>query len=128
MLPAMSGWSTTEVAEFAARQARLKAESAAARRRFSEQARAEAEAFAARLVREFGATRVVLFGSVARGEARPGSDIDLAVAGIAPARFFDAAAAAFADVRCATVDLAPLDALHPHIRARVDTEGVVLVG
>ena len=76
---------------------------------------------------EFGAEEERVTGA-ARGEARPASDIDLAVAGIAPARFFDAAAAAFADVRCATVDLAPLDALHPHIRARVDAEGVVLVG
>jgi predicted nucleotidyltransferase len=124
----MAAWSSSELAEFAARQARLRAEGAAARRAFSATARAEAEVFAQRLAREFGASRVVLFGSVARGEAAPGSDVDLAAVGIPPARFFDAAAAAMDDVRCATVDLAPLDALHPHIRECVEREGVVLVG
>lgn len=37
---------------------------------------------AAAILREEGATEVYIFGSFARGEARPGSDIDLAVTGL----------------------------------------------
>jgi len=47
------------------------------------------------LVREFGASRVYLFGSLAReGRFHERSDVDLAVEGIAPERFFKAWAAA----------------------------------
>jgi broad specificity phosphatase PhoE len=56
----MAAWSSTELAEFAARQARLRAEGTALRRAFSATARAQAERFAQRLVREFGASRVIL--------------------------------------------------------------------
>ena len=52
-------------------------------------ARAEAEQVAWQLVREHGAKRVLLFGSIARGwPLRPESDIDLAVEGMPADRFF----------------------------------------
>ena len=42
------------------------------------------------ILREYGAKRVVLFGSTARGDERPGSDVDLACEGLPPGRFFEA--------------------------------------
>ncbi len=45
---------------------------------------------AARILKEEGATEVYLFGSAAAGEMRPGSDIDLAVRGIPPERYYRA--------------------------------------
>jgi len=43
---------------------------------------------AAQILKEAGATEVYLFGSVATGKIREGSDIDLAVRGLPPERFF----------------------------------------
>jgi predicted nucleotidyltransferase len=60
------------------------------------------------LVREFGASRVYLFGSLAReGRFHERSDMDLAVEGIAPERFFKAwaAAGAHSNVPVELVDL-----------------------
>lgn len=51
---------------------------------------AEAITEAARILRAQGAREVYLFGSVAAGRARDGSDVDLAVAGLPPERFFRA--------------------------------------
>jgi predicted nucleotidyltransferase len=47
---------------------------------------------AAAILREEGATEVYVFGSWARGTARPDSDLDLAVSGLPPERYFKAAA------------------------------------
>jgi predicted nucleotidyltransferase len=68
-------------------------------RRFAEQASEEARCardiratvplVADVLVREFGVRRVVLFGSVARGAARPDSDIDIALEGLNPSNSTD---------------------------------------
>ncbi len=49
-----------------------------------------AKKFAEELVKRFGAKRVVLFGSLARGDFSSWSDIDLAVWGIPAAKFFKA--------------------------------------
>lgn len=43
---------------------------------------------AACLRERYGATRIILFGSLAQGRFHEDSDIDLAVAGIEPGRFF----------------------------------------
>jgi hypothetical protein len=73
-------------------------------RRFAEQASEEARCardiratvplVADVLVREVGVRRVVLFGSVARGAARPDSDIDIALEGLPPGQTFHAMARA----------------------------------
>lgn len=60
----------------------------------------QADAFSARLLAEvtaksapvllrFGAARALVFGSVAEGRAKPGSDIDLLVLGTAPTEYWD---------------------------------------
>lgn len=42
----------------------------------------------AALLRDAGAREVYVFGSVAAGKAREGSDVDLAVTGLPPGNFF----------------------------------------
>jgi len=42
---------------------------------------------AVKILKQFGATEVYLFGSRATGKASPGSDIDLAEKGIPPEKF-----------------------------------------
>ena len=66
--------------------------------------------------------RIILFGSLARGNFAPGSDIDLAVEGLPPGDYFTALAAA----NCLTrfwVDLKPLEELQPRFRERVLATG-----
>lgn len=88
---------------------------------------ADAQRIAALLAREFGATEVVLFGSLAReGDFRLDSDIDLAAGGIAPERFFAASSAAAAQTQF-ELELVPLEDVAPALRARIDIEGVWLL-
>lgn len=108
----------------AAWKRRLAAEEAADERR-REEAWDVARRAARLLVEEFGVGRVVVFGSLASGRFRSGSDIDLAVEGLRPERFFRA------DARLAwelpvPIDLKPLADLPPSLRQRVEEEGVEL--
>ncbi len=73
--------------------------------------------------------RIILFGSRARGDARPGSDVDLAVEGehLAP----ETLAAMQTRIEESTipylVDLVPLDEnLDPRLRERIEREGRIL--
>ena len=91
-------------------------------RRLAQQARADAERVATMLRQEFGVTRVVLFGSLVKGRFGAHSDIDLAVAGLAPARFFRALAQA-GTLSEFPVDLKPLEELSPHFLSRVLATG-----
>ena len=88
-------------------------------------ARADLQQIVACLVREFGATQIILFGSLARGRFTEGSDIDLAVEGIPPSEYF-AALAAVNDLTSLWVDLKPLEALIPHFRRRVLETGELI--
>ena len=63
---------------------------------------------ATRILKEAGATEVYVFGSAGSGTRRADSDIDLAVAGLPPERFFRAMAAAADAVSC-ELDLVDLD-------------------
>ncbi len=92
-------------------------------RRLAEEAWSAARAIAAALRRDFGATRVLVFGSLVRGQFLPDSDIDLAVEGVAPADFFPALAQAGKLTRF-PVDLKPLEDLESHFKARVLETGV----
>ncbi len=70
---------------------------------------------AARVLREQGAREVYLFGSAAEGRLRDGSDIDLAVTGLPPERFFEAMGLA-ADVLDRPLSLVDLDEDTPFTR------------
>jgi predicted nucleotidyltransferase len=94
----------------------------------AKQARAAAERIARLLVRRYGARRVTLCGSLARGDFRRGSDIDLAVEGIPEDRFFAASAAAAREGDGFEVDLVPVEAATPGYRESLSREGTVLHG
>ncbi|MGY4706933.1 nucleotidyltransferase family protein [Candidatus Bipolaricaulota sp. J31] len=78
-----------------------------------------------RILKECGARRVFLFGSVARGEERPGSDVDLACEGLHPERFFEALGKL---LLCTgrDIDLVDLDEAKGPLRERIEKEGVLL--
>ncbi|MFQ3631065.1 nucleotidyltransferase family protein [Roseiflexus sp.] len=63
-------------------------------RRLAHRARCDSEHIAVMLRETFGATRVILFGSLATERFSARSDIDLAVEGLAPADYFPALAEA----------------------------------
>jgi predicted nucleotidyltransferase len=66
----------------------------------------------AALLRDAGAREVYVFGSVAAGKAREGSDVDLAVTGLPPESFF-ATMARLEDLFDRCVDLVDLDDTTP---------------
>ena len=103
--------------------ARGRAESA-----FSDQLLAALPAMVDCLRLQFGATRVVLFGSLARGEATLGSDVDLLVDGLAPTDLVAAAVALERRARPAHVDLVPAQSARPEVLDRALREGKVLLG
>jgi predicted nucleotidyltransferase len=70
---------------------------------------------AADTLKSFGATDVYLFGSLSKGTFRDDSDIDLAVSGIPPDKFFEAMGRA-EDVLNREIDLIDLDENTPFIR------------
>ena len=106
----MAGYLANWRRRMAAQQAQLT--------RLAEQARNDASQIAAMLRSRFGVTRVILFGSLRRGNFVSGSDIDLAVAGLARRDFFAAVAEANA-LAHTWVDIKPLEDLEPHFRQRV---------
>ncbi len=114
--------SALPVAPYVAYWRRRQAEERDRSRRLSRQARMDAARIAAMLRRDFGVTRVVLFGSLAQDRFLPDSDIDLAVAGLPASAFFSALAAASTLSRF-PVDLKPLEDLDPHFRSRVLATG-----
>jgi predicted nucleotidyltransferase len=67
------------------------------------------------LLRRMGASEVFVFGSLARNELRPDSDIDIAVSGLPPKVYFSAVSKV-SDVLGRPVDLLDLDEQTPLVR------------
>ncbi len=76
----------------------------------------------------FGVRRILLFGSFARGDARPGSDLDLLVDDLPTDRLIEATSALERLLQEVDVDLVPLRLADPAIRARAESEGILLHG
>ncbi len=83
---------------------------------------------AARLLRErFAATRVAVFGSLAnRACFTPWSDVDLAVWGIPPDRFYRAVAAVTGLTPSYEVDLVDAESCRSSLRQAIEREGIDL--
>jgi uncharacterized protein len=79
-----------------------------------------------RLQADFGVGSLTLFGSVARDEARPGSDVDLLVEFDRPTGYFGLVRLQFflQDVLGCEVDLGTPGSLRPTMRQRVQQEAV----
>lgn len=79
------------------------------------------------LVTDFGADAVALIGSVARGETRVDSDLDLVVRGVPGERLL-AAGVAIERAADVAVDLIPWESASAELRAVVLAEGTGLYG
>ena len=78
------------------------------------------------LVKRFGVARLVLFGSVARDEGHPGSDVDVMVAFDGPAtsqRYFGVQFY-LEDILGSPVDLITEKALRPELRPFIEREAI----
>jgi predicted nucleotidyltransferase len=102
------------------------AQEAEAARAAADLAHKVARTLATRLREGYGVERVLLVGSLARGEFRCGSDIDLAVTGLAPADLFRAGAELERMAEGFSVDLVPLESADPAFRRAADSEGIEL--
>ncbi len=123
----MEGTGTHEVAVYqrSARQREERRLRALAERR--ERARQVAQAAAQVLRERYGATQVILFGSVAHGQGfHPESDIDLAVEAIAPADFWRAWAALDPIDPSFEINLIAVEEASSSLQTVLDAEGVVL--
>jgi len=94
-------------------------------RELARSARRDAEEIVRLLVDRFDAKQAILFGSLVKDRFTMGSDIDLAVAGIAKSRFFEAMAAANSMTEF-WVDLKPIESLETHFWQRVLATGECL--
>lgn len=83
-------------------------------------------------LRAKGISALYLFGSVARGEAGPDSDIDLSFDIVPDAKFslFDQAQIVcdLTQALGTKVDLVPRRAIHPYLRAKVEAEQIKVFG
>ena len=77
---------------------------------------------------QFGARRVVLFGSWARGRPREGSDVDLLVWGVPPQRWYAACGAVGRALDVFACDLVPGEKAGPQLLAWAQREGESLLG
>lgn len=80
------------------------------------------------IVEQFGARRVLLFGSVARGSATPDSDVDLWVEGLAEDAFLDAVSLVRQHITATEVDVVRAEWARASVRERALREGIVLHG
>lgn len=106
--------------------ARLQEARRAAARQRAEQALAVARDAATVLREEFGARRVWLFGSLARGTFDAASDIDLAVDGIDEKAFLRALGRLLGLRPEFPVDLVDVREAGPRLRAVIESEGIPL--
>jgi len=82
---------------------------------------------AAAALKAAGAREVYLFGSRTTGQGSEGSDVDLAVSGLPPERFFEAMGDA-ADILGCRLDLVDIDEPTPFARYLREEEELLRVG
>lgn len=89
-----------------------------------DEARSIAHKVAEELKQRFGAKRVVIFGSLARGDFGTRSDIDLAAWGVPPSKYFRAVAFATGFKSTWKIDLIDADDCSYSLREAIMHEGV----
>ncbi len=105
--------------------AELTAEESRSNERLRLAALGEARRLARVLATEYGAARVLAFGSVVEpGRFDPRSDIDLGVEGLAPERFFEALGDLMMKTRF-SVDLKPIERVPQRLKSRIE-QGMLL--
>ncbi len=77
------------------------------------------------VLKQYGARRVILYGSFARGDFRENSDFDLCVDGLSNKDFFVAVTDCLMIAK-RPVSLADLKNVHGYLRERILSEGKVL--
>jgi uncharacterized protein len=94
---------------------------------WEQEAWAEAESAVTLLRDRFGATSAIVFGSLVKDKFGEDSDIDLAVEGIEPTRFFEALAAVN---QCSKrwIDLKPMELLEPSAASNLGIRVGKIVG
>lgn len=112
------GYQEAQMAKYVTYWRQRLVEQRAVDERLARQARADAMHIAIMLRKRYGASRVILFGSLVRNRFTAESDIDLAVKGLAKLDLFPAMADAN-ELAHRWVDLKPLEELDPHFRRRV---------
>lgn len=80
---------------------------------------------AVKTLKEYGAKRVFLFGSAARGTSGDYSDIDLACEGLSPEQFFKVLGRLLATTG-RSVDLVDIEEVKDTIQRRIEREGILL--
>lgn len=91
--------------------------------RLKQQAWRDVQDIAQVLRQEFGATGVFVYGSLVKDRFTADSDIDIAVAGLAKERFYEAMAVVN-DVCDRWVDLKPIESLEPYFWQRIQSQGM----
>jgi len=78
------------------------------------------------LIKRFGVTRLALFGSTVRGEAKEGSDIDIIISfdGPASSKQYFGAQFLLEDELGQPIDLVTEKALRPELKAYIENEAI----
>ncbi len=79
----------------------------------------------ATILRRYGATRIVLYGSFARGDYRHDSDIDIGVEGVPSENYFRAVAECLLAAR-RSVTPVPIENTEGALRSRILQEGKIV--
>ncbi len=82
---------------------------------------------AVEILKEGGCSEVFLFGSLAEGRSRESSDIDLAVRGCSPKRFFELLGKLLRSLS-RSVDLVDLDSQDPFAKYLLDESELIRIG
>lgn len=77
-------------------------------------------------IKNLGAKKVILFGSLATGRFRKGSDIDIAVEGLTAGSYFKALGVVEEILGDVPFDLVDLREALPSVKVKVEKEGIVL--
>lgn len=115
-----------EMAEYRATMARDAAADEEHRRALEAKAWDFARLAAARLRDECSATRVMLYGSLARGEFRRGSDVDIAAWGVATDRWLDVVGVGLETGREVEVSTCRAEDMRPEVLASALRDGIDL--